>query len=293
MSFQPLEFLLHRGLLQTVDHFETTPLTGGFWNDNVRVHGPDIDWVVKHYRTNPRTSLFPVLPQAEALALETLHQKNIAPDPVAFFPDAGPVLVYKYWPGDPWRENVIPVANLLYCLHNLPVQNLQGFRHLPVEPSTILAQGDALLKNVPEDNLVSSLRDRRPTPASTPAPKHFSLLHTDVGAGNLIVGPDGLRLIDWQCPGIGDPTEDVWAFLSPAFQILFDRAPLSLQDRETFLNTYDSPDVRTRLPLLAPAFAYRMTAYCCLRASELAPIAPALADQYRTAGRAQIQTLSP
>jgi aminoglycoside phosphotransferase (APT) family kinase protein len=119
-----------------------------------------------------------------------------------------------------------------------------------------------------------------------------SLVHTDVGAGNLIVGAGGIRLIDWQCPGVGDPAEDVWAFLSPAFQILFNHAPLTPQECETFMKAYGKEGTAARLAFLAPYFAYRMAAYCCLRRNELAGRDPALSDRYRRAAVAQIAELS-
>ena len=33
-------------------------------------------------------------------------------------------------------------------------------------------------------------------------------------------------MIDWQCPAAGDPCEDIYSFLSPAFQILSGRAAI-------------------------------------------------------------------
>ena len=113
-----------------------------------------------------------------------------------------------------------------------------------------------------------------------------------MGAGNFIAGPGGIRLIDWQCPGIGDPAEDLWAFLSPAFQVLFNHAPLTLQERETFLMAYGEKEPRARLDNLAPYFAHRMAAYCCLRRDELAAHKAALSDHYRRGAVAQIATLS-
>ena len=224
MAFNILDFLYRRGLLSSTADITVTCLTGGFWNDNFRVTGAGVDWVVKYYRKEQRESLFPNLPDSEARALEILRSAGVAPEPVAFSPadDATPVLVYKYWPGDPWRQDVVPVARLLHRLHRVPVDRLDGFRALPVDPEDILEQGDHLLAPVPQNELAVRLRSVRPAPVDGPAPECPSLVHTDVGAGNLIAGPGGIRLIDWQCPGIGDPAEDLWTFLSPAFQILFD-----------------------------------------------------------------------
>ncbi len=294
MVFNVLNFLCRRGLLSSTTDITVTPLTGGFWNDNFRVTGAGVDWVVKHYRKEQRESLFPNLPDSEARALETLRFAGVAPEPVAFSPsdDGAPILVYKYWPGGPWREDVVPVARLLHRLHRVPADRLDGFRALPVDPEGILEQGDHLLTPVPQNELATRLRSVRPAPVNGPALERLSLVHTDVGAGNLIAGPGGIRLIDWQCPGIGDPAEDLWAFLSPAFQILFNHAPLTLQERETFLMAYDEKKTRARLEYLAPYFAYRMAAYCCLRTHELAAHNATLSDHYRRGAVAQVATLS-
>ena len=62
------------------------------------------------------------------------------------------------------------------------------------------------------------------------------LLHTDVVPGNLILGEEGLRLIDWQCPAIGDPIVDIMMFLSPGMHKIYGSGKLSMKDHETFLN---------------------------------------------------------
>ncbi|MSS72759.1 MAG: aminoglycoside phosphotransferase family protein [Candidatus Latescibacteria bacterium] len=290
MTFDVIETLRRQGLLTDCANPTVTPMAGGFWNDLFRVRGVGFDWVVKHSRTGRGESLFPILPDAEASALRTLRGAGIAPEPVAFFRAGGgvPVLVYQYWPGTPWREGVLPVADLLRRLHAVPAEDLQGFRPLPVGPEEVLAQGDGLLRAIPHDGLAARLRSLRPTPVQGPALRRFSLVHTDVGAGNLIVDAGGIRLIDWQCPGIGDPAEDAWAFLSPAFQILFNHAPLTRDERETFVQAYGEEGTMARLALLSPCFAYRMAAYCCLRRCDLEGRDPALSDRYRRAALAQI-----
>ena len=46
-----------------------------------------------------------------------------------------------------------------------------------------------------------------------------TLVHGDVVPGNLIRSNDGLTVIDWQYPGIGDPADDIACFLSPGMQM--------------------------------------------------------------------------
>lgn len=287
-----IEFLRRRGLADA-GPLSVTALSGGFWNDNVRVRGPGLDWVVKRYRRDQRESLFPNLPGAEARALEVLRGHGVAPEPVAFVEDAdgqAPVLIYEFWPGETWRSDVRQVAHLLRRLHAVPAGDLAGFRHLPMTAHDVLLEADQLLAALPPeaDGLATTLRSLRPPPDETNPPGRRALVHTDVGAGNLIVGPGGVRLIDWQCPGLGDPAQDLWAFLSPAFQILFGHAPLTPDETAAFLAAYGDPATAARMGQLAPSLAFRMAAYCCLRARELAAGNPSLSDLYARAAAAQI-----
>ena len=81
------------------------------------------------------------------------------------------------------------------------------------------------------DRFLSGCRGRelavlRPTTAFA-GPVLPRLLDRDVGPGNPIAAGDTPVLIDWQCPGAGDPVDDVAAFLSPAVQILYGYEPLT------------------------------------------------------------------
>jgi thiamine kinase len=71
------------------------------------------------------------------------------------------------------------------------------------------------------------------------------LLHTDVVLGNLILGDNGLRLIDWQCPAIGDLIVDIMMFLSPAMHEIYGSGKLSMKYHQTFLMNL-SPKLRSR-----------------------------------------------
>ena len=75
-----------------------------------------------------------------------------------------------------------------------------------------------------------------------------------------------LTLIDWQCPRLGDPAEDLALFLSPAMQLLYRGAPLGLAEQDAFLAAYPDPQVTARLRALLPWFHWRMAAYCLWKA---------------------------
>jgi thiamine kinase-like enzyme len=93
------------------------------------------------------------------------------------------------------------------------------------------------------------------------------LLHTDVVPGNLILGDNGLRLIDWQCPAIGDPIVDIMMFLSPGMHEIYGSGKLSMKDYETFLMNL-TPRLRSRYNIIGPLYHWRLAAYCFWKAEQ-------------------------
>ena len=83
--------------------------------------------------------------------------------------------------------------------------------------------------------------------------------------GNIVAHDGTLTLIDWQCPQIGDPTEDLALFLSPAMQQVYRGAPLSAAEEAAFLDRYPDPQLVARYLALRPWYHWRMAAYCLWR----------------------------
>jgi hypothetical protein len=272
--------LADAGLIEPGDDLRVDALAGGYWNGVYRLRAPGVDLVAKVFADGAASTLFPILPASEAQALETLAPLRVAPEPVAFLAIAPAILLYRFVPGERWTAGVGPVATLQRRYHAV---SPEGFREVPTDPAGILAGGDALLRDLTADRYVRALRALRPEPvAVTPRPR--CLIHTDAGAGNLIEGPDGLRLIDWQCPAAGDAAEDLFSFLSPAFQVLFEREPLTSGEHRSFLDAYDDEATAARLDVLWPALTYRMAAYACLRRATLAdPVDLAARERYARA----------
>ena len=260
------------------------PLTGGYLNQVFRLTGPFGDWVVKCFKDSREITLFPNMARAEARALAVLGPLEIAPRLIDFLddPDHGLILIYSFHPGEVWpgsipeadASSLSSVAGLLRRQHQLKVD---GFREVPVTPPDILAQGEQFLTDPARSQELGRLR---PVVVDCPLLPSRSLLHTDVGPGNLITGPQGLRLIDWQCPALGDPAEDLCAFLSPAFQILYGRPLLSPAQREIFLDAYDDRRVIERLRILEPFFHWRMATYCHMRRQQYATTRPVASAAY-------------
>lgn len=239
-------------------------LSGGYWNDVLRIDTDQGPLVLKHYRAVMAGTLFPNLPDDEARALQRLAGLAVAPEPVGYWPQER-VLLYAYVEGAPWDGDIAAMAALLVRKAGV---GGDGFRQVPVTPEAILAEGDALFAPCQDDALTRRLRALRPAPPPPPPGgwcRSRRLIHTDIGAMNLIGAGAGLRLIDWQCPASGDAAEDVFSFLSPAFQILNLRRPLAAGERDRFIRLLGDAELARRLALLEPAYAWRMAGYCCRR----------------------------
>ena len=65
-------FLVAKGLLSATADMAVSRLKGGYWNDVFRVQGEGVDWVAKVFRVGWAETLYPIMPDAEAKALEVL-----------------------------------------------------------------------------------------------------------------------------------------------------------------------------------------------------------------------------
>lgn len=286
-SFEPLKFLA-RHRLADVRGLMVESLSGGYQNQVYRVRGGELDWVIKRFSPAAEITLFPNLADAEALALRRLSTCDAAPRPIVFIKDAedAPVLVYEFYAGGSWSGRVAPVAELLRQIARV---DADGFRRVPMIALDILAQGDAFVAECAAD-VQSRLISARPRPTET-APGPRRLIHTDFGPGNLIEGANGLKAIDWQCPAAGDPAEDLAAFLSPAFQILYGRAPLTSAQEAELLDAYDDAETSARLEQLRAFFDWRMAAYCAMRQAYWAAVRPEASERYRQSTEALLERL--
>lgn len=269
-------FLTAEGLCEGRPLIET--MKGGYLNRVLRVTCGTRRLVVKHFATAMEGTLFPNLPADEAAALRRLGGLRVAPELVGFWPEHS-LLVYDYVEGDLWDGDLAAVVALLL---RKEAADPAGFRAVALTPEAILAAGDALFA-----------RCQAPPPRPRPQaveigpPARLSLIHTDIGAANLVGAGAALRLIDWQCPAAGDLCEDLHSFLSPAFQILSERAPFTGDERWAFLAALERPDLAARYERLRPAYAWRMGAYCCWRAEVLPD--PVVRDRYRRAAAAELE----
>ena len=243
---------------QTVLHAQTGGQTNKVW----RLIGEE-DLICKLYLETGNNPLFKNTPEEEYRCLLWLEGSNIAPKPYKFLKTPfGEVLIYNYIKGQIWSHNVDSVSELLTRIrkHIYP----KGLRVLSNLPSDIKQIGLEIINelNSYHKNKLIKICPDVSIPDIEPV-----LLHTDVVPGNLILADEGLRLIDWQCPAIGDPIVDIMMFLSPGMHEIYGSRKLSMKEHETFLMNLTSK-LRNRYNILAPLYHWRLAAYCFWKAEQ-------------------------
>ena len=243
---------------QTVWHAQTGGQTNKVW----RLLGEN-DLICKLYLETKANPLFNNIPEAEHRCLLWLEGSNIAPKPYKYLKTPfGEVLMYNYIKGNTWSHNVDTVSELLTRIrkHKYP----KDLRILSALPSDIKQTGLEIINKL---NSYHQNKLTRICPDISISGIEPVLLHTDVVPGNLILGDKGLRLIDWQCPAIGDPIVDITVFLSPAMHEVYGSGKLSMKDHETFLMNLQ-PKLRSRYNILGPLYHWRLAAYCFWKAEQ-------------------------
>lgn len=229
----------------------TVPLSGGRTNRVFAVG----DVIAKLYSPEAASPLFPNDAAAEARAMTLLAPTGLAP---ALRATGTGWLICDALPGPTWQRDPAAAADALRHLHNIPPP--PGFRALPSGSQAVAADARRVAAGVMGLPPLPVL----PEASDLAAPR---LVHGDAVAGNMIETADGVVLIDWQCPGLGDPAEDLAAFLSPAMQQLYRGAPLTPDERATFLAAYGEPETLRRYHTLAPLLHWRLAAHCLWRAA--------------------------
>ena len=283
-------------------------LTGGFWNRVYRLRSHEqasLDWVVKQFVQVPLNPMFPILPTAEYAALQFLQEQACAPTPVAFIADSpiGSLLVYEYVQGTIWNGDLEAAAALLAQVQRIPIDAfaMNAFRKLPTDALSLQEHAEGMLQRH-QSVLSDCVRECLPVASmqSVYPNRREVLVHTDCGPGNMVSSPNGLRLIDWQCPGIGDGLQDVVTFLSPAMQVLYGYPVLTCAQEHQFLGAYvsalgenpsDAQETRARLDSIRSSHHYRFAAYCAMRAQDTATADEKTSRLYRLALQAEIELL--
>ncbi|MDC1243748.1 phosphotransferase, partial [Amylibacter sp.] len=253
-------YLLLQGVIssQTLWYAQTGGRTNKVW----RLDG-EKDLICKLYLETKSNPLFNNTPEAEYRCLLELDGSNIAPKPYKYLKTPfGVVLMYDYIKGETWSHDVDTVSELLIRIRNHKYP--KGLRVLSGLPSDIKQTGLEIINklNSYHKNKLINICPDVSTSDIEPV-----LLHTDVVSGNLILGDNGLRLIDWQCPAIGDPIVDIMMFLSPGMHEIYSSGKLSMRDHESFLMNF-SPQLRNRYNIIGPLYHWRLAAYCFWKAEQ-------------------------
>lgn len=240
-----------------------TPLAGGRTNASwaIGVAG-GAPLVVKTYRLTRANLLFPNDPDAEVAALKALAGTGIAPDFRAEFGVNGlQCLAYDYVDG---RALTCATADMARTLGRLHVMHPpKDMRRIPSSPEEIALQTNAILDACDTAEARAVARNR-PDVSSSHAPKS-AFLHGDPVPSNAILSNGQVTLIDWQCPGIGDPVTDIAVAVSPAMQHVYGRGRTM---PDAFLAAYPDQETVTRYRAMAPILHWRIAAYCLWKAGQ-------------------------
>lgn len=203
--------------------------------------------------------MFPNDPNAEISALRHLEGQSLAPTYLDdFLSRDGYCVVYTHVSGQTWQVGSSQVAQLLYRVHSVPVP--ENLRETPDGSRAIERQTESILRHCPSSP-AQHIWTRRPG-GVVPLRGRACFLHGDPVPGNIVGERGAWRLIDWQCPAVGDPCEDIAIFLSPAMQLAYRGTILREQERQAFLAAYADQETVQRYVSLAAWYHWRMAAYC-------------------------------
>lgn len=230
---------------------DRVPLPGGRSNRLWRI-GP---LVLKRYDPAAASPLFPNDPQAEARALMLLAPCGLAPTLRAAGPDW---VIYDHAEGPTWSAaaDPAPIARMLHRLHATVLPS-GSFRPLPNGSAAILAHAASFAP--------AGLPPPPPDPAIPPTDPRP--VHADPVPGNILATAQGPLLIDWQCPGMGDPAEDLATLLSPAMMWLYTGRIAPEGWAERLLHAYPDRATADRTRHLLPVYRWRLMAHCAWKAA--------------------------
>ncbi|WP_050932086.1 phosphotransferase family protein [Aestuariivita boseongensis] len=250
----------------TIGAFDAVmPLSGGRTNRVWRFRDAGETLVLKLFAPPARSPLFPNDPDAECAVLEHLGGARLAPDLRATGTSGqGRWLLYSHLPGKLWTESADAVGEGLARLHAHPPP--ERLRLAPNGSAALIAQTHAILDTC-SGRAAADLRTCQPVTPAVP-PTTPRLLHGDPVPANILIHDGQARFIDWQCPALGDPCEDLAIFASPAMQLLYGGAPLTQSDLAALKAGYADASTTDRFDTLRSLYHWRMAAFCLWRTEQ-------------------------
>ncbi|MEM9552229.1 MAG: phosphotransferase [Pseudomonadota bacterium] len=220
--------------------------------------------VLKLFRATVDNPLFPNECTSECSALISLKGSGLAPDLVAHGSHAGQDwILYDHVPGRASPSDPARVAKALAHVH--AQTPWPGLRESAVGSAALREQGQCMLETCAPDDR-TRLSHLCPTHAVAP-PANRHVIHADPVPSNIVERTRGITFIDWQCPALGDPCEDLAIYLSPAMQWLYTGAILTPEDTRRCLEAYTDRKVVDRYGRIAPWYHWRNAAYCAWQAA--------------------------
>jgi thiamine kinase-like enzyme len=238
--------------LAHVDSIEILNLIYGSRNLNfhIRVNQKDLN-----FRVNIEQRRWPIdQSEYEYNVLKFLAPYKIAPQPYHFdktkqYFNFG-IIIQAYLKGSYLKLDsgrIWQTAELLAKLHSIPIKKTKFLVWKnPLKETWEMAERDLVSyasKANSDEGLVRMARDVLNKTAVT-AETHSSLFqsdclnHKDVVCDNIIQTTDGLKLIDWEKPGVDDCTYDICCILSHPAQLWCSQKTLPPKDLERFIDTY-------------------------------------------------------
>lgn len=239
--------------------------TNEIWKFTRAGDANDKAYVCKIYNPDAPNPMFPNDPTAEITVLQTLSGTGFAAEFIGQTQIKDKTcVVYRYVPGSPLGTCNTELIHQLFKLHQ---QNAPDrLRRIPSGGAAIITAGDRLIAN-DTSRLAQSLRRSKPTLPRIPPCKPV-FLHGDPIPMNVISHEGQLTFIDWQCPAIGDPVEDLNLALSPAMHVVYGHTPPDQATINACLDQYGSPQIIERYHALSSALRWRMACYCAWKIAQ-------------------------
>lgn len=201
-------------------------LTGGRSNLSWEVQNKT-PIVVKLYQTQNQSPLFANEPALEWACLKNLAPKQMVPK----------ALYHGEWEGTKFlvQDYVQPAAR---DLNPSEVGRYLKKLHALSPPAILPERQQNWLSDIARQ-FGTSITQHNPPPKTV-------FLHGDPVPSNFIPTAKALIAIDWQCPAVGDPCDDIAIYLSPSMQSIYSGQSLSASEIHDFWGAYDDQELRGR-----------------------------------------------